>query len=135
MLIALALFAVAASMGMFASFSLYGRSGAEGERDSIVMLLDRARSASMDNLYGAAHGFCLDSAAGEYRTFRAPYSANAIEISEPRSAAASGVPECGSGNEIIFEQLSGNTADATITVAEEGNSYAIELNRAGAILW
>lgn len=137
MLIVLALIGAVASMGMFASFALYNEGGAESERDAIVMLLVRARSGSMDALYGAAHGFCLDSDAGEYRTFRVPYGPDTLEASEARAGAVTvvGIPECGSGSEIVFEQLSGATAPTAITMSEGGETYQIALNEAGTIVW
>jgi prepilin-type N-terminal cleavage/methylation domain-containing protein len=137
MLIALALIGAVASIGMFASFALYRKSGAQNERDAVVMLLAHARSGSMDNLYGATHGFCLDSSAGEYRVFRAPYGPGMLEASEAHESAVTvaGIPECGSGNEIVFEQLSGATVPTAITMSEGGETYQIALNEAGTIVW
>lgn len=135
-LVTLALLGIVLGLGIRSTFFPYSRANITGERDLIVALLSRARSRAMGNDSNVPHGFCYD-AIGVYEVFRSPYASNAKEEYGTKSASVivSGVPTCGSGNEIIFTQLSGTTSPAEIDLSQGDASTSIQVNNEGTILW
>ena len=134
-LVTLAILAGIAGLGLFATMDMYRGSTLEEERGLVVSLLTRARTHAMDNLYGLPHGFCING--DEYEVFKGTYAADSVEEYAQASKAitASGIPACGSGNEIVFSQLSGTTTERTITLSEGTQMYQIDVNGEGTILW
>jgi prepilin-type N-terminal cleavage/methylation domain-containing protein len=136
-LVALAVLTLIAGLALFATGTLMTGSGVAGERDALVNLLSRARNLAMMNAGAAAHGVCLEQANGRFVLFAAPYVPDAVEAFTPADKAiiAVGVPDCGSGGEIIFEQISGDATAADITLTEGTESARIRVNEVGGIEW
>lgn len=135
-LVTLALLTAVMGLGMLGTLRPLQSAGITGERDLVVSLLSRARSRAMGNDGDVPHGFCYD-ASGVYEVFKAPYTSDAKEEYRTKSASVSvsGVPACGSGQEIIFAQLSGTTSPAEIDLSQGDASTSIQINSEGTILW
>jgi prepilin-type N-terminal cleavage/methylation domain-containing protein len=136
-LIVLALFTVVAGLGITLTLRPYRSAGIAGERDLVISLLSRARSRAMGNDGGVPHGFCYDEHANLYEVFALPYSGATREErgTKSGSVSVSGVPDCGSGSELLFAQLSGTTSPTEIYLSEGDASTSIDINAAGAVLW
>ena len=136
-LITLALLTAIAGLGMVSTLRPLRSAGISGERDLVVSLLSRARSRAMADDGGMSHGFCYSAADGSYYVFKGAYAEAAQEERGTRSVrvGVSGVPACGSGEEIIFSELSGTTSSVRIDLSEGDASTSIEVNDAGAVLW
>jgi|GEM_PF-1523785 len=135
-LVTLAVLTIIAGLGMVGTLRPLHTAGIAGERDLIVALITRARSRAMGNDGDVPHGFCYDLR-GTYDVFAVPWSDADTEEYGTKSGAVnvSGVPICGSGNEIIFSQVSGTTSPAEVDLSEGDASTSIEINKEGAILW
>ena len=135
-LVTLAVLTIVAGLGMVGTLRPLRSAGIAGERDLIVALMTRARSRAMGNDGDVPHGFCYDPR-GTYDVFAVPFSEVNKEEYGTKSASVnvSGVPACGSGNEIIFSQLSGTTSPAEIYLSEGDASTSIEINEEGTLLW
>lgn len=136
-LITLAVLSIIATLGLFATHDLYRGTSVQEERDTLVSLLTRARSHSMTNLSALPHGLCCDDTSESYIVFRGTYALSAVEETAPKgkSVTLSGLPACGSGDEIFFTQLSGKAAPTSITISQDGNTSTIDVNEQGTILW
>jgi len=136
-LITLTLLATIAALGLFATGDLFRGANVSGERDALVTLLTQARSLSMNNVAGLSHGVCYDPSKSAFVLFAGRYKPETVEesVSRGNSITVSGLPICDSGTEIVFSQLSGNAADALITLTSENESATVEVNGEGAVLW
>jgi len=139
-LIVIAIVSAVAVLGLFISMDVYRGFIHRSERDTIVSLLERARSHAMANIGEAPWGFCAVS--GSYVIFSGTtYSASTVETSIATSSASvvTGVPVCGPdpSGAIIFAQLSGKPVAAVtpITVQQTGGTATIIINDQGTITW
>lgn len=139
-LVTLAIFALMAGIGLFMSFEAYRSATRRSERETIVSLLERARSRAMANIDQSAWSVCYD--AGDY--IIAKGSACDDSTAHDRVEANAGVAGTSnfsifdSPNEIVFSQLTGNVAAAVsteqvITVVQNGKSEEIKINYEGRI--
>lgn len=137
-LIVIAIIGLIAALGLFISMDVYRGFLHRSERDTIVSLLERARSHAMANIGGSAWGFC--ALGGNYVVFRGTdYPTGTVETSVATSSAlVTNIPYCGPnpGDVIVFAQLSGTTTPATISVQQGAAPAAtITINDHGTILW
>ena len=144
-LVTLAVVTALIALGLFISMDVYRGFLHRSERDTVVSLLQRARSHAMANIGQSPWGFCKD-AGGSYVVFRgASYAPDEVETSVAASGAPAitGMPQCGSPpgpppNEIVFTQLSGTTTSGIpdITI-KQGAAPAdtITINDQGTIIW
>lgn len=98
----------------------------------VVSLLEKARNQSMNNVNGAGHGVFFDS--GNYILFEGPSYAGRNTVKDTVIAMGNGTVHSGL-SEIVFEQLSGNTAAGTVTITKSGQNFNITLNNEGRINW
>lgn len=140
-LVTVAIFTVLAGLGAFASMEAFKGSMHRSERDTLVSVLQRARSKSMANVYESRHGVCFDTATKSYNvvctggTCVSPTEDVVAGGSE--AVTVTGLPTCGTGS-ILFEQLSGNLVGGpfTLVVAEANRpDQTISINEAGTIIW
>ena len=143
MVIAVAIVTGVLGLGLLMSMDVYRGYRYRSERDIIVSLLQKARSRAMANIDETTWGVC--SLPPHYVVFRGIYSASAAEhemVPANSTVTLTGFPLCGSGSEIIFDQLTGDllpqlspmTSEKVITVTQI-NSTTIAINNEGRINW
>jgi len=139
-LVTLAIFVLMAGIGLFMSFEAYRGATRRSERDTIVSLLEKARSRAMANTDQSEWSVCYD--AGDYIIAKGATcdDSTAYDRIEANAGvvAASDFSDFESPNEIIFAQLTGNVVAApyTIEVVQEGNPpEEITINYEGRINW
>jgi prepilin-type N-terminal cleavage/methylation domain-containing protein len=144
-LITMAILTIMMALGLFLSLDMYRGFTSRSERDVVVAVLQKARSRALANIDQTRWGVCY--IAPNYLLFRGAYSAGAA-TNEPIPAAAAvtlaGFPACGSGSEIVFDQLtaklvpqlSPSTAETTITISQTGRpDQTVAINNEGRINW
>ena len=138
-LIATAIGAILFSITAIITFDDYRRGNFHQEVQSIVMLLQTARSSAINNIGATAHGIAFNTRehGNAYVLFSGPsfVDGDMISVVEPRVdlQIADGVYR-----EVLFEQLSGDTPDDLILSVVEIHGVGktdITLNREGRIDW
>ena len=125
--ITLGLLALLAGLGFFVTFGAYQGSVSRSEREVVVSLLERARSRAMANVEQSAWGLC----------YRAPnyilYKGTSCSADGEETAVGAGTEI--EGLDVYFEELSGNSNGATISIRQNGRTEEILIDHAGAISW
>lgn len=123
-LIAVALLAIIFSLGLFISFDFYKSYSARSERDTIVSILQKARSLSMNNVSQTGHRV-------QFTDNPLTYTILPENLAVPASygiyIASPALPF-----EISFDQLRGSGTAQTITL---NNGDVITINSEGQISW
>lgn len=130
--------------GLLLSMQAFHGYSRRSERDTIVSLLERARSKAISNVSQNKWGICLDTSvprSPNYMVFSGiAYASAVVKYATPGNAGVtitdtSAVPKfaCGNGG-VVFDQLTGDTSDVSITVTQ-GSVSTISINREGAISW
>jgi prepilin-type N-terminal cleavage/methylation domain-containing protein len=142
MLIVMGLVGVIASFGMAFSVSSIARSSVTGERDLFVTLLLRgARAEAIANVDESSHGIYIDNTCHRYILFTGnSFSPSAGCATTPRQISFTNeriTVTNALGNEIVFEQLSGNVTKGagTITLTNGEATQEIGINAVGQIDW
>ena len=146
-LVAVTIFTVIVSIGVYMSMSSYQGTSFRSERDVIVSVLEKARSHGVNNLFQSAYSVCFDNVGYNYIIVRGTvYSAGAATndlVSASKGILLSaGMPLCGSGS-IGFEQLTGKLIppqasapfELTFTVTANNRTSTIAINNEGRINW
>lgn len=124
-LITMALLGFIASLGVGIGIGTYRTQIFGAQVSTLTGLLQAARNRAMNNLYQSEHGVRV-----EPDSFVLFYGSVENEI--PRSTLVT----LGGLDEVVFEQLSGETDDdGEITLAHEGRSATIEIRGNGRIEW
>lgn len=136
-LVTTAILTILIGMGLFMSFDFFRRTLVNDERDMVVSLLLKARSRAMANFHQSPHGVCFDDP--NYVLFRGSAYDSGAGTNEPVSAGQ-GIDlegmDCGTPSEqVIFSQLSGDSASSSISISQEGNIKIISINDEGLINW
>lgn len=142
-LIVLGILAILSGFGLVASLDAYRGYSFRNERNTMVSVLQKARSQAISNIClgsgctdGKPHGVAFQ--AGQYIIFQGSgYAARdqAVDQIVAVNYALTFAP--GSLPEVVFSQLSGDAAPAgTITLTDEaGHSSVISINSEGQISW
>jgi prepilin-type N-terminal cleavage/methylation domain-containing protein len=133
-LTSVAILSVILGLGLFMSMDSYRAYLSRSERDTVVSLLERARSRAMANVHQTTWGMCY--VAPNYIIFRGstcvPGAATNEETPANPGAVIAGLT---SASPVVFAQLSGATAAATVTVTEGPRVSTITINHEGTIIW
>ncbi len=134
--IVLAIMGVLATLGIIAGLDTYARYNFHSEEDTVVSLLQKARSEAIHNIGESRHGVHFPDASDPDNLvlFKgADYASRdpAYDIKIPRSKIA----DYSGSSEIVFTQLSGTTTSATITMRNGTNIANITVNNEGGIDW
>jgi len=152
LLIAVVILAAIIGLGLFISFDFYKSYSFHSERNTIVSILKKARSQSLNNINQTRHGVHFeDNSELKYIIFECPtgnpqcnsYTADpAAEIVINSSFGVSIINPSPLPFDIIFDQLSGNCIsticfgpEPTITITDGSKSYDININSEGRIDW
>lgn len=131
-LVVMSIVAILLVAGFFVSFDSYNRESISAEHTALVSTLEKARSRAMNNINQSRHGVHIED--DSYVVFREfPY--NPIESTNEEIPRNSNIIISGL-DEVIFEQLSGETNDdGTITLTEGPRTKNIEISENGLINW
>ena len=125
-------------LGAIAGFTIiisidsYQRFAFWSERDTIVALLQRARSQAMSNTNGQPH--CLRVQSGQYIIFPGSAPGGSSDVVVRANDALTVTPTLA---DVVFEQLSGDVnSSLTIALADTSGHHAtIVVNTEGRIDW
>jgi prepilin-type N-terminal cleavage/methylation domain-containing protein len=138
-LLVMSMVSVIAGGTLMMQISFYQNAQMLSDRDMLVGMLKTARSLSMQNHHGLAHGVLInpDGGAG-YLLFEGNSFETSDLSTQIRSASQYGVVvENGRELQVVFEQLSGNSNYVgEIKLADSNNQFAsttIVINYEGAI--
>ena len=141
-LVVVSLLAVISGLGLYVGMDSYRGYAFRTDRDTLVSLLQRARSQSVNNICigacinGKPHGVFIDAASGRYILFQGTTYATRDETSDEITAASflvgrSGLPE------VVFAQLSGNASPIgdIVLFGANGQISTVSINAVGKISW
>ena len=140
-LVVIGILAVIATLGLFVSMDFFRSRSSHSEQETIVSLLQNARSQSMNNINQARHGVHFDVTASplEYTLFEcgSGCSAYAGGTSYLNIKASYGVKITtpASSFDIIFNQLRGDTSAQATTINDGVRDYTVSVNSEGRIDW
>lgn len=131
--IVLAIMAGLATIGLIVGVDSYSRYNFHSEKDTVVSMLQKARSAAINNIGESWHGVYFGDSAniilfqgqGATKDYTHRNLAFDFKIEKSTVVSYSGT------SEIVFDQLSGNTSSGTVTI----NSANITINNEGGIDW
>jgi prepilin-type N-terminal cleavage/methylation domain-containing protein len=132
--IAIAILTAMLALGLFMSMDSYRAYLSRSERDTVVSLLQRARSHAMANSYNTTWGLCYISP--NYIIFRGSTCTAGAATNEATPANTGAViTGLSSAPWVVFSQVAGTTTAATITVTENTKVSTITINNEGTINW
>ena len=138
-IIVLALFGIVALFGISMNYNTVARSAVLEERDLLVsFVLLQTRAHALARVNQVSHGIRIDATQHQYIMFEGdhfndfPLSHQIIQYVHPEVL----ITNTG-GDDIVFEQLSGNilTGAGTITITDNQSLQKIVLNEVGQINW
>lgn len=129
MLIALGMIAFIAAMGLWASMDVYRGYSYRSEVKTLVSTLQKARLASMINVNGAPHGVHI--ASNQYTIFQGVDYASRDTTFDTVITPSPSVTITSA--DVVFEQLSGDASNQTITISNGARSNDIVINDEGQI--
>lgn len=138
-LVVIGLVALVLGIGAVTNVSFYTRELRASEQTTFVAVLEKARSRAMNNIYGSKHGLHIKPES--YVLFyKFPYN-----DAEPTNEAIPRNPNITitstdthlTDNEVIFNQLSGETEDVGIFTMQDtsGKTKTVEIQENGLIIW
>lgn len=134
-IITVGILAVVAGLGLIVSLDFYQRYSIDTDKDSLIGVLRKARSLSMNNFNGQPHGVFIES--GHYTVFQGNSYASRQQAYDQIfniSPAVSLSISLGGVSEIVFWQLSGDSnASGTINLISGAVNRAISINYEGRI--
>ena len=133
-MVVIAILSTLVGLGLFMSIDSYRAYISRSEREVVVSVLERARSRAMANIRQTAWGVCYITP--DYVIFRGNTCTPGAATNEPipgnPNATITGLDVA---SPVVFTQLSGATAGATVTVTEGARVSTIVINHEGTIIW
>ncbi len=127
----MAILAVIFGFGYFVNFDFYRNYALQSEKDTLISLLRRARSQSLNNISRTAHGLYID--ASSYTLFYGNSFSGRDAQWDQIASRASGINISGI-SEVVFQPLSAtSTASGTITLTNGTKSLYLDINNEGRI--
>jgi len=129
----MALVAMVLSFGLITGLDSYRRDALKAERNTVISLLQKARSQAINNIDNSKHGFYFDGT--DYRVFYGTSSdfriiAKDLVVEKNHIITISGL------NNIVFDQLTGNTVQTgELVLSDNISSSTISINQEGRIDW
>ncbi len=146
LLVVIGLLGIIAALGLFISMDFYRSYAFRSERSTIVSVLQKARSQSMNNIDEKRHGVRFQGSPLQYVLFECsgcttyPGSNSTDQVisgSYNVSITSPALPL-----DIVFDQLNGNcisascaTALQSLNVTDSGKTYHISISPIGQIDW
>lgn len=131
-MIGLGILLIIVGLGLFLSMDLYRSYAFRSEQGTVLSVLHRARTRALSNINQLPHGVHFQ--ADKYVIFEGfTFVASASNNEDfPASGAVTHTP---TSLDVVFDQLTGNTAPATIVLAGQGHTATISFNSEGKIDW
>lgn len=139
-LVVVAIMGILATMATLMSVQTYRGYVGRSERDTVLALLEEARSHAQNNFYQSSHGVCADTLAAKFVVFAGVYVAgvptNQLVDMSPRVYASSTPPTfmCTYGG-VRFAQLSATTSSTTIYIGQNNSTTSISIKYEGTLNW
>jgi len=138
-MVSIAILSLMVALGLFMSFEAYRGATRRSERETIVSMLERARSRAMANIEESSWSVCYvdpDYVIAKGATCDDLNARDRVEAN-PAVVADSQFNDPLKFPTVIFAQLTGNVvvAPQTITVVQNGKSEEIRINYEGRINW
>lgn len=142
-MVVIGIFMIIMAFGLLATQDSFKGTIFRSERVTILSVLERARSRSMNNYMNTFHGACFENAnpsKPRYVNFSGTYSPsnpNNEYLDASPAVSIISTPDifsCANGG-IIFSQLSGKTSNVNIAYSEDGRTSTISTNLHGRIDW
>ncbi len=130
---------VSAIVGLILSFGLtidlnsYKGDAFNTEVQTIVSILERARSQAMSNISDTNHGVCYIKP--NYIIFTGDTCTTVDSELIPANNDIASNPSTFFPNQIVFTRLNGRTNNTYINVSDSLHLYKIEINNEGRINW
>lgn len=136
-LVVIAIFTFVISLGLIMNLSFFQGDIFRTEEANLVSILEKARSRSMNNIFGSAHGVCFVST--NYRIFYGrttclPTSAK-DEVVKANTSIASASNFSTTFPTIVWSQLAGTTTPTVVHMTDGVKSADININYEGTIIW
>ncbi len=131
LIVVVAILSILATFGFLVSLDFYRSYAFNSERDTVVSLLQKARSDALNNVGQVPHGLHFEN--NKYVLFdRAIFGSlqSQDQIIPADIYISHGVP-----TDVVFIQLSGDTVPQTISLNDNRRSAVITLNANGMINW
>jgi prepilin-type N-terminal cleavage/methylation domain-containing protein len=131
-IVVIGILSVLASFGGLITMDFYRSYAFNAERDTVIAILQKARSQSLANINNSAHGAHFGS--GQYVIFQGSVYNSASSLNQNIPA---GVGMTVSGpTDIVFAQLSGDVnPGGSLTLTDGKRSAEITINSEGRIDW
>jgi prepilin-type N-terminal cleavage/methylation domain-containing protein len=128
-IVGLGILAIILSLGMFLTMDFYRDYNFRYQKNLAVSILQKARARSLANINQTPHGVHIGSSSLEL--FEGDDYMSASEVVSYPFAGSVTI----TGNDVVFDQVSGNASDESYTVSGNGHSGAITVNSEGRISW
>lgn len=133
LLIVIAILVVIAVFGVPATITHYQNYLLIAERDSLLSYLRRARTFSLANRNSEPHGIFIES--NQYVLFEGKSFTERQAAYDEVFPKAKSIQIAGT-SEIVFASLAATSTGGTITLSvAPNNSFNIQINEAGGIIW
>lgn len=140
-LVAIGILALIFALGLIMSMDMYRGYSRRSERDTLVSILERARSRAMANAYQSQWGVCYDGA--NYYLFSGPHYMGAITKDAIQGNPGVSIVDtsaikklsCDPDGGIVFMQLTGNASNTSMTLTQGAVTSHISINTEGLITW
>ena len=129
-LVVIAIFTLLIGLGLFMSMEAYRGFSFHSEQDTVVSVLQKARSRAMANIDQTAWGVCYISP--NYVIFKGSTCTVAGSDLIPANPS---VTIAGLSGGIIFSQLAGTSTGGVITVTQNNRVSTTTINYEGTIIW
>ncbi len=133
-LVSIAILTTLIGLGLYMSMDSYRSYLSRSERDTVVSLLERARSRAMANVYQTPWGVCTSGTS--YIVFRGTTCTLGAATNEetPLNPGAV-IAGMDSTSPVVFSQLAATTTGKVVTVTEQSKVSTITINNEGTIIW
>ena len=131
-LVVIGILAVLSTLGYLVAIDFYKSYAFNAERDTIVAILQKARSQSLANINESAHGVHFEP--GQYVIFQG-IAYNSGALFNQALPASFGITHSGI-IDVLFTQLSGDANSSGNLILSDGKRTAvISINKEGQINW
>ena len=133
-LVAVAIFGVIISLGLLMSMETLRGTTFRSERDTMVAVLQKARSRAMANINQSPWGVHYQMSDHTYTIFRG----SAFAAGAPTNEVVQGNKDASttpSLYNVVFTQLSGTTNPLSVIVEENSRNTTLSVNYEGTIIW
>lgn len=132
MLLAIGIAVILLAITLPISWDFYVAYQFDSETETLISLLEKARSSALVNRNESAHGFFFSSAT--FTIFQgSSYASRAV--AQDKNFSRNSVITVSGPSELVFSALSGQTSSSTYTVSNSQRSVNVYVNSEGTIIY